>query len=109
MLKAHIEVDCVVIKYLSAFRSKCNNCFPAYYYFSPTTGACYNEFIDSVPLTKYVQRLNTSTEEGVESMKSLFLQVRVCTAVRVHSYVCPVCDHRRRRHRARRASTHWKS
>ena len=76
LLKQHIEVDCLVMKALDKFRAGCNNCFPKYYYFSAKTGVCYNEFIDSQPLPKFVKGLNLTTDAGLEALKMAMLQVR---------------------------------
>jgi hypothetical protein len=91
LLKQHIEVDCKVIKALDAHRAACNNCFPKYYYFSDKTGVCYNEFIDSQPLPKFIKRLNISTSDGLEALKLALLQVRVLSGLDVCLSSRPRC------------------
>lgn len=78
----------MVMKYLTPFRAQCNNCFPEYYYFSPKTGVCYNEFINSTSFTKHVLQQNTSTPAGIEALKKDFLQVGVCVVDCVRVLVC---------------------
>lgn len=45
-----------------------------YYYHSEKSGICYNEFIESTPLTKFMKAQNLTEPEGVANMKELFHQ-----------------------------------
>jgi hypothetical protein len=76
LLNAHVRVDCAALQHLAALvdAPTCNGCFPRFIHFSNTTATCYNEFVDSVPLTKYLKSLDLETAAGIDAVKTLFVQ-----------------------------------
>ena len=80
----NIAADCAVLKRLVPFLDdpSCDGCFPQYYYYSNTSGICYNEYKKSIPLSAFFRALKPRAGGGgfsnamlqLSSMKTLFTQ-----------------------------------
>lgn len=71
---AHVQMDCDILQQLSEELGTphCPACFPQAYYYSNTTGVCYQEFVPSVDIAKYLTNHRANTTAGFAVLKRVF-------------------------------------
>lgn len=72
----HIGADCDALRRLAPYlnQPECNGCFPRYYHYSNITGVCYNEYVESIPMGKFISAFDADTPRGLDVVKTAMLQ-----------------------------------
>jgi hypothetical protein len=79
----HNAADCAVLKRLGPFLAapECQGCFPRYFYYSNVTGICYNQYVPSIPMHRFLRSFNVSLPETIDYVKVAFHQAIDAVAI----------------------------
>jgi hypothetical protein len=75
----HNAADCAILRRLAPFlhAPTCQGCFPRYFYYSNITGVCYNEYVPSIPMSRFMKvyrDVDLDPEENLRVVKEAFRQ-----------------------------------
>jgi serine/threonine protein kinase len=77
----HNAADCAILRRLSPslHNPTCQGCFPRHFYYSNITGVCYNEYIPSIPMSRFMKAyrdvdLSPDSDENLAVVKEAFRQ-----------------------------------
>jgi hypothetical protein len=80
---AHNAADCAIMRRLKPALADphCQGCFPRYYYYSNLTGICYNQYVPSIPMGRFIHSFDVAAPGTLDIVKSAFRQAIDAVAI----------------------------